>query len=36
MEIDNIKEEVTQDMENLKKKRMKQIKKAWWKATSVD
>jgi hypothetical protein len=32
MKIDNIKEEVTHDMEELQKKRMKQKYKTEWKA----
>jgi hypothetical protein len=36
LEIDNIKEEGTQDMENLRKKRMKQKHKTEWKATPAD
>jgi hypothetical protein len=35
-EIDNIKEEVTHDMENLRKKRMKQKYKAKWKAIPAE
>jgi hypothetical protein len=35
MKIDNIKEEVTQDMENIRK-RMKQKCKTKWKATPAD
>jgi hypothetical protein len=35
MKIDNIKEEVTHDMENLRK-RMKQEYKTQWKATPTD
>jgi hypothetical protein len=34
--IDNLKEEVTHDMENLKKKRMKQKYKTKWKAIPAD
>jgi hypothetical protein len=34
--IDNIKVEVTQNMENLSKKRMKQKGKAKWKANPAD
>jgi hypothetical protein len=36
MKINNIKEEVTQDMENLKKKKIKQKHKTEWKATMED
>jgi uncharacterized protein Yka (UPF0111/DUF47 family) len=36
IKIDNIKEEVTHDMENLKKKRMKQKYKTQWKTTPAD
>jgi hypothetical protein len=35
MKIDNIKEEVTQDMENLRKK-MNQKYKTQWKANTAD
>jgi hypothetical protein len=35
MKIDNIKQEVTHDMENLRK-RMKQKQKTKWKATPAD
>jgi hypothetical protein len=36
MKIKNIKEEVTQDMENLRKKNQTQKTKQQWKATSAD
>jgi hypothetical protein len=36
MKIDNIKEEVTNDMEKPQKKRMKQKHKTQWKATPTD
>jgi hypothetical protein len=36
MKIDNIKEEVTQDVENLRKKRMKQKHKTKWRAIPAD
>jgi pantothenate synthetase len=34
--IDNIKEEVTHDMENLRKKNEEEIQKKNWKATPAD
>jgi hypothetical protein len=36
MKIDNIKEEVTHDMEKPQKKRMKQMYKTEWKAMPAD
>jgi hypothetical protein len=36
MNIDNIKEKVTHNMENLRKKRMKQEYKTQWRATPAD
>jgi hypothetical protein len=36
MKIDNIKEEVTHDMEKSEKKKMKQKYKTHWKATPAD
>jgi uncharacterized coiled-coil DUF342 family protein len=36
MKIDNINEEVTHDMENFRKKRMKRKYKTQWKVTPVD
>jgi hypothetical protein len=36
MKIDSIKEEVTYDIENLKKKIIKQKHKTQWKATPAD
>jgi hypothetical protein len=36
MKINNVKEEVTQDTENLRKKRIKQKHKTHWKASPAD
>jgi hypothetical protein len=36
MKIKNIKEEVAKDMENLRKKRIRQKHKTQWKATPAD